>query len=196
MIKPKPKFCVVCGGKLYRSTAKVCSVNCSLQYNIENPETVKSFIKEQQEKKLKQEKRELESWRKQEKQKQKSLTDLENEAKVVFQKWVRLRDQDLPCISSGVTFSPIWDGGHFYEANQYSGLIFEPMNCHKQSRADNYFKHSNNEGYRRGLLERYGKEYLDKLDKMAVEKRNYKYTREELIAIKKKYQLKIKNHEY
>jgi hypothetical protein len=38
------------------------------------------------------------------------------------------------------------------------------------------------------LINRYGLEYLEKLESLSNEKKNYKYTREELVDIKNKYQ--------
>lgn len=48
----------------------------------------------------------------------KTITQLINEAKIPFQKWIRLRDKDKPCISCGSS-SDLEDGGHFYKAEVY-----------------------------------------------------------------------------
>lgn len=126
----------------------------------------------------------------------KTLSDYENEAKKSFQKWVRLRDADKPCISCG-KFAKDPAGGHFYPAGTYSGLIFNPDNCHLQCNNDcNKNRSGNLLEYRKGLIKRYGIAFVENLDNISNELRNYKYTKQKLIDIKKKYDLKIKNNDF
>lgn len=122
----------------------------------------------------------------------KTLGQYENEAKASFQKWIRLRDKELPCISCGGTEKDLWDGGHYFKAELFSGLIFNENNCHKQCRKCNRYQGGNEIAYRMGLVERYGKEYVEKLEELSISKRVYKYTKEELIAKKMQYDIKIK----
>jgi hypothetical protein len=126
-------------------------------------------------------------------QKLKTLSDYEAEAKKVFQKWVRFRDKDLNCISCGTTKAKTWHGSHYFSANLYSGLIFDERNVHKSCDYCNVFLHGNLLEYRKGLLSRYGWEFVAKLENISDEKRVYKYTKDELIEIKKKYEAKIKS---
>ena len=123
----------------------------------------------------------------------KTLSQLEAEARKPFQKFIRLRDQDLPCPSCKTYTSDIWDGGHFYKAEIYSGLIFDERNVHKQCRKCNGFLGGNENNYRLGLIERFGKAFVLQLDADAIQKRKYKYTRKELVDIKNKYQKKVCN---
>ena len=46
--------------------------------------------------------------------------------------------------------------------------------------------------YRKGLINRYGSEFVQKLDQISDEKRNYKYSKDELIAKKLKFDILIK----
>ena len=62
----------------------------------------------------------------------KSYAQRLGEAKKVFQKWIRLRDKDKPCISCGTISSSVWDGGHFKKAELYSGVIFHEHNVNIQ----------------------------------------------------------------
>jgi len=126
-------------------------------------------------------------------QKLKTLSDYEAEAKKSFQKWVRLRDEALSCISCGTDKAKSWHGSHFYSANLYSGLIFDERNVHKSCDYCNVFLHGNLLEYRKGLIARYGLEYVEQLESISNESRVYKYTKEELIQIKKKYDDKIKS---
>ncbi len=117
----------------------------------------------------------------------KTLSDFEKEAKVVFQKWVRMRDADLPCISCE-NKSNRYDGGHYYPAGIYSGTIFNELNCNKQCSFNcNKMLHGNIQAYRVGLIKKYGKEAVEDLDTMAIITKSKKYTKSELIEIKEKY---------
>lgn len=129
-------------------------------------------------------------------EKTKTLSKYESEAKKSFQKWIRLRDGDLPCISCNENGKDIWDGGHFFKAEIFSGLIFDIRNCHKQCRKCNRFLGGNEIQYRMGLVNRFGKELVEQLEIESDSKRVYKYSKQELIDIKNKYDFKIKNKDY
>lgn len=123
----------------------------------------------------------------------KKLSEYEAEAKAEFQKWIRYRDRDLPCISCGTMTCDEWAGGHFYPAGIYSGLMLYENNCHKQcNQYCNKYLNGNLHEYRKGLINRYGKDYVDELDEAANAGRNRKYTKLELIEIKDKYKNKNK----
>lgn len=129
---------------------------------------------------------------KQRKEKIKTLTQLINEARKPFQKWIRTRDKNRPCISCGNNTSLIWDAGHFYKAELYSALIFEEKNVHKQCRKCNCYLSGNEVEYRIGLLMRYGGAYVAELELKVEKQRIKKYERLELQEIKNKYILKLK----
>lgn len=126
------------------------------------------------------------------KDKLKTLGQYEAEAKTSFQKWIRMRDAKLECISCGENNKDLWDGGHYKKAEIYSGVIFDENNCHKQCRKCNRFLNGNELNYRSGLINRYGVDYADAIETKANETRNYKFTKEELIAKKIKYDILIK----
>jgi hypothetical protein len=88
--------------------------------------------------------------------------------------------------------SSVWDAGPVYEAGQYSGLIFNESNVHKQCGKCNRFLHGNLLNYRLGLVKRYGQNYVDKLEAKASANRNRKYTKFELIEIANEYKSKLK----
>jgi hypothetical protein len=122
----------------------------------------------------------------------KTLTQLEAEAKKSFQKFIRLRDRDLNCISCGVKTTELWDGGHYKKAEIYSGVIFNEMNCHKQCRKCNRFLNGNELNYRLGLIARYGEQYANDIEQLANDTRQMKFTRDQLIAKKLQYDIKCK----
>jgi hypothetical protein len=126
-------------------------------------------------------------------EKLKTLGEYKADARKSFQKWIRLRDKDKPCISCGNN-ADLEDGGHFYKAEVYSGLIFNENNCHKQCRKCNRFMNGNELNYRKGLIVRYGIDYVTNLDNICNINRVYKYTKEELIAKKLQYDIKIKEY--
>lgn len=125
-------------------------------------------------------------------EKLKTLGDYKTEARKSFQKWIRMRDNDKGCISCNTTTAELYDGGHFYKAEVYSGLIFNEDNCHKQCRKCNRFMNGNELNYRKGLINRYGIDFVTNLDNIADENRVKKYTKEELIAKKLQYDIRIK----
>jgi len=130
--------------------------------------------------------------KKETKEKLKSLSEYEAEAKKSFQKWIRLRDEGMPCISCGTPNPQDAHGSHYFEAGKYSGLIFNPINCHKSCKKCNVFLSGNLLEYRKGLVERYGIAYVEKLESLSDESRCKKYTKEELIQVKKTYDNLIK----
>lgn len=122
-------------------------------------------------------------------EKLKTLGQYESDAKKEIQKWVRKRDSNLPCISCGTFTSDLWDGGHFKKAEIYSGVIFDEMNIHRQCRKCNRFLGGNELNFREGLIARYGEDYVLKIEKKALETRNYKFNKEELKGLREKYRL-------
>jgi hypothetical protein len=175
--KPKPKKCKSCL-KVFtpaRPMQSVCGFECA-----------KVHADKLKANKARQEKKVL-------KEKLKTLSEYEADAKKAFQKWIRLRDKDLPCISCGNSNTDDWAGGHFYSAGMYSGLMFDERNCHKQCNTHcNKFLSGNLLEYRKGLIERYGNAFVEDLDNISNSKRDYKYTKAELIAKKLKYDILIK----
>jgi len=124
----------------------------------------------------------------------KTIGEYKAEARKSFQKWIRLRDSDKSCISCNSSTADVFDGGHFYKAEVYSGLIFNENNCHKQCRKCNRFMNGNELNFRKGLIARYGIDYVINLDSICDINRVKKYTKEELIAKKLQYDIKIKGY--
>jgi len=177
--KVKPKKCAwkPCGKdfKQFKTTDKFCSRACYLL----------DFTQKEIDKKVKDMKVGL-----------RKLSEYEDMAKKVFQKWIRIRDANLNCISCGTSISPVWDGGHYAKAELYSGLIFHPKNCHKQCRKCNFYLGGNEANYRLGLINRYGSGYVEEIEALKIELKDKKYTREELIQITNTYKQKIKDNEF
>ena len=88
-----------------------------------------------------------------------------------FNKWIRLSDKDLPCISclkpaSANTFlkGSGWDAGHYKSVGTSEELRFERLNCHKQCVSCNQYKSGNVVEYRINLIKRIGIEKVEWLE--------------------------------
>lgn len=180
-MKPKVKKCNVCKTEFnqYNSLISWCSTKCGYELS-------QSKLKQKESREWKKRKKAL-------KEKVKTLSQYEQDAKKSFQHFIRLRDKNLPCISCGGFSENDWAGGHYFPAGIYSGLIFNEKNCHKQCNSHcNMYLSGNLLEYRKGLVKRFGSDYVDDLENLSDSKRLYKYSKKELIAIKLKYDLKIK----
>lgn len=174
MRKIKKKLCKQCGEEFtpYNTIQPVCSVKCALEYN--QPEQIEQRYNE-----IKNDAR--------------SLNWYETKARKVFQTFIRIRDYKEPCISCTRTDSPQFDGGHYFKAELYSGLIFNEINVNKQCCYCNRNLHGNLIEYRKGLVKKYGEAEIRLLEISADGHRQKKYTKFELLQIEKHYKEKIKN---
>lgn len=177
--------CSVCKSvfkKVYKLQKTCLDSSCILEYS--------RIVKEKEEKKR---------WQKRKKElatTSKSYPKLKSEAKAVFQKYCRIRDNNLPCISCGKKESNQWDGGHYRKAEVYSGVIFDERNVNKQcSRPCNKDLHGNEVQYRIGLIAKIGLKEVEELEELANRTRYTKWTRDQLNSIVEEYKLKIKNYE-
>ncbi len=173
--KIKQKTCKQCGELFtprYSTIQPVCSPKCALEFN--KPDQV--------EKRYQQIKEDAQP-----------LSFYEGTARSVFQLFIRMRDKNLPCISCGTWTTQQWDGGHYFKAELFTGLIFNEINCNKQcSECNGVNMHGNLIGYRIGLVKKYGEYAVQNLEAISNEKREYKFNKFELLQIKKHYQQKIK----
>ena len=177
----KPKKCKVCKTDFVpvKFAQACCNYICAIVH-------AKNLKKQKEQREWKQEKKVI-------KDKIKTLSEYEKDAKKSFQHWIRLRDKNLPCISCGNSNTNDWAGGHFYSAGMYSGFMFDERNVHKQCNTHcNKHLSGNLLEYRKGLIKRFGNAYVDELDSISDSKRNYKFTKAELIAKKLKYDILVK----
>jgi hypothetical protein len=122
----------------------------------------------------------------------KSIRQLINEARIPFQKFIRMRDANHACISCGLAISALWDAGHFYKAELYTGLIFDEDNVHKQCRKCNTYLGGNENNYRIRLIAVKGREFVEALDAKSDAARLHRYTKDELREIRNKYRELLK----
>jgi hypothetical protein len=188
----KTKTCKVCTVDYQPANTmqKVCSMVCAIDFAKQKTikEKTKQFNKETR----------------QRKQQLKSRNDWIKETQQVFNKYIRLRDKYLPCISCGraeveYTRGGQWDCGHYLSRGARPELRFEELNAHKQCKSCNggsgkYAKkgHTVAASYRASLINKIG---LDKVEWLEGPHEMPKLTIDDLKAIKEKYRLKVKQLE-
>lgn len=96
----------------------------------------------------------------------------------VFSRYIRLRDVIgetgmFRCISCGA-LKPIEqaDCGHYIN-RQHMATRFSEVNCNAQCRSCNRFDEGNMQGYRRGLVAKYGEQRVAMMEAMKHEVRKY-----------------------
>jgi len=174
----KEKKCKACSStfKAYKSTAQVCSNTCAIQY----AKTKRIAI----------EKRESNVRLKKLKEDLLTIQQLVSIVQVVFNKYVRERDKNLPCISCSKLLVGKFDAGHYHNANNHWNVRFDERNVHGQCVYCNQHLSANLINYRSGLLNRIGEQQLAELDSIANETR--KFTKSELYSIMAYYRNKNK----
>lgn len=123
----------------------------------------------------------------------KSVPQLKKIAERHFNKYIRLRDQNKPCISCSTGGAE--QCGHFYSGGNYSALKFDADNSHGQCKKCNYFLSGNLTEYEKSLRRRIGDERVEKLHiKAGAYKRTgYKWDRFFLVDVIETYKQKCKS---
>lgn len=173
MAKQKTYSCEECGKSYSRINVRqvVCGPLCAVSYN--SAESIQRRF----------DKMKAENMR---------MSELLFKAKAVFQKWVRLRDKNDPCISCNNTDAKQWDAGHFYSAEEYPGLIFHQDNAHKQCSYCNDQLKGNLMEYRPRLLKKIGIENVEYLELLSAQAKKHVFSNVELLRTANLYKDKIK----
>ena len=125
------------------------------------------------------------------KEKLKTRTQKINDAKKVFQKWIRLRDIGNNCISCNCTLVGVtYHAGHYKKSELYRGVVFNEINTNAQCIKCNLYLDGNESNYRDGIVRRYGEKQVKELERLAEETKRYKWSDEELNEIKNKYRIR------
>jgi len=141
--KPKLKKCKVCPTEFlqYNSLVVWCSPQCGLEL---------AKIRKQQ-KYVKETKRLISEWRGNNRSYQM------RKAQDRCNKYIRLRDKDLPCISCGTTKDVQFAAGHWKSIGSHPELRFHFFNINLQcNRKCNLGKSGNAAEYRLGLIKKIG----------------------------------------
>lgn len=176
--QPRPRECAQCHSWFtpQRMGARVCSPRCASRLVRAQNDAAKADFKKR-------------------KEALKTIPRLVKEAQVEFNKWVRARDSAQPCISCGAPPPDLAglhagrDAGHWRSTGAAAHLRFHEDNCHAQCVRCNQHKAGNAVEYRVGLVARIGASRVEALE---MDNAPRKWTREELIEIKKTYAAKCR----
>ena len=122
--------------------------------------------------------------------KQKDKSKLREKAISVFNKYIRERDKNLPCISCGHTHGRQFHAGHFKPAGANPQLRFNELNVHKQCSICNNYKSGNLANYRINLIKKIG---LQNVEALESDKSVKKYSEQDYKDIIVTYTEKLKN---
>lgn len=116
------------------------------------------------------------------------------EAQAAFNAFIRARDADQPCISSGRPLQQEaagggFDAGHYRSIGSAPHLRFHEDNVHGQTKQDNRYLAGNAVDYRFGLIARIGLEAVEALE---ADNSYRKWSIDDLKAIKALYREKLK----
>ena len=190
MIKRKPKPCLICSKPVYKVGAKVCSVNCSLEYNLRNPDKVKNFVEELKKKREREQKRiearekkELEAKFKTLKATVKKKSDKDT-LQTLINTIVRLIDYGSDCITSGAKFGAYTvNAGHYFSIGSNASLRYNLLNIFNQSQNDNTHKGGRGSNYGLRLKEVFGEDVRDEIEGLVAK---YPYIGLSKVEIKEK----------
>jgi hypothetical protein len=170
-------------------TCKNCKIKFEPQYNTVQPYC--DFECALEHNKILNEKKAKKDWTKEKKKRKEKLktnSDYIKELQVIFNKWIRLRDNGLNCISCNKPAKKE-NAGHYRSAGGNPELRFEESNVHLQCEYCNTYLHGNLIDYRINLITKIG---LDKVEWLESKHDPKKYTIDELKELKVLYNLKIK----
>jgi hypothetical protein len=128
------------------------------------------------------------------KEKLKTKSQHLKELQVIFNKYIRLRDAEEPCISCRTKANVKYDAGHYIAVSESPALRFNEDNVHKQcSNYCNVNKSGNYHAYRFWLLEKIGVERVEALE--SSRHIPLKLSVDEINELKQVYRAKIKSIE-
>jgi len=182
--KCKPKNCRVCKNTFQpmNSLQYACSPKCALTATRE-----KEALRVARE--LKRSEKAAKRALKARREALKSKSDHFRETQAVFNRFIRLRDQGMPCISCQRHHTGQYHAGHYLTTAAFPEKRYLEDNCHKQCSACNNHLSGNISAYRIHLKEKIGADRLACLEGPHPPK---KYTIDDLKKIKSDYKKKIK----
>ena len=121
----------------------------------------------------------------------KTLSEYKKELQVIFNKFIRLRDKGLNCISCNKPAKKE-NAGHYRSVGGNPELRFEELNNNLQCEYCNTYLHGNLIDYRINLIKKIG---IDKVEWLEGKHDPKHYTIEQIKGLKVMYRLKIKQLE-
>ena len=161
-MQSKTRRCSTCRQKCDTSDAIIshlkafCSYNCLTTYT--RSKAAQKLVQKAQAKSLAERKEKL-----------KTRSEWMTEAQAAFNAYIRVRDSNKCCISSGrpLVDSSVgggYDAGHYRSRGAAGHLRFHLLNCWGQSKHDNRYLSGNISEYRVGLINRIGLQSVEKLE--------------------------------
>jgi hypothetical protein len=156
----------------------------TLQKNCFDPNCVAEWIQEVKQK----------NWQKKKAKLKLDLMTVQDYIKLaqqVFNKYINLRDNGLPCISCDKPINGRINASHYFNANNHWNVRFNEFNVNSSCITCNQYLSGNLIEYRSRLINKIGIEQLTLLEAEANKTR--KFTIDELKQIINTYKKKIKN---
>lgn len=174
----KQKECKGCGSMFqpFSSTARACSQRCAMKVVKADKQAEKQTDRATRER-------------------LKTIPQLIKEAQVEFNRFIRHRDHEQPCISCGAPPPDLSglhagrDAGHYRSTGAAAHLRFDENNCHAQCVHCNQHLAGNVVDYRIGLVQRIG---LAEVEALEADTTPMKWDRETLRQIKTVYRAKTR----
>jgi hypothetical protein len=123
----------------------------------------------------------------------KTTQDWLKEAQTIFNKFIRLRDNGLPCISCGQKINGVKHASHYLSSGGHSAVRFHEDNVWVSCYKCNVMLSGNQIQYRRSLIKKIGVERVEWLEENGSKVK--KWTIDELKEIIKKYKTKVRELE-
>lgn len=180
MQKIKLKKCVICKANFtpYTTTTKVCSIDCAIKHAAKKTaqqEAKRKVIDKREHKKALEAIKPKSYW-------------LEK-AQKVFNKYIRMRDVNNPCISCDRWHTGQYHAGHYRSVGSSPHLRFNELNCHRQCSVCNNHLSGNQLNYRKGLIDKIGLKKVEQLESAQAPKH---YTIDDIQEIERAYKEKCK----
>lgn len=119
----------------------------------------------------------------------KSRSEWMREAQTWFNKYIRLRDAGLPCVSCGRFHEGQWHAGHYLSVGAHPELRFNELNVWRQCQPCNAHLSGNQINYRKELVNRIGQDAVEQLE---GPHEPLKLTVDEIKELIKTYKSKVK----
>lgn len=121
-----------------------------------SPKCAQAWAEKKRDKTLRQQQKEIRREHREQRERLKTRQQWLRDAQTIFNRYIRLRDHDLPCISCGRHHNGAYDAGHYRSVGAAPQLRFDERNVHKQCVPCNQHKSGNAIEYRMGLGARLG----------------------------------------
>lgn len=174
------KACRACGGSFiaYKSTQAVCSPRCAMK-EVADKKLAEKIDRVTTKRRL----RELDP---------KRYGKAKAAAQQAFNRYIRLRDASLSCVSCDGTESPRWDAGHYLSRGARPELSFHEDNVAKQCARCNTYEAGNTGAFRNSLIARIG---LARVEALEGPHATAKWSVDDLREIRRVYAVKAKELE-